>query len=385
MVAGVGGLTTEMVRQGARGRPRPPRRSPVRELRPHLLVDPDPAERTPARGWGVRAWEVVRPGPIDSHPLRFVERASPEPGPGEVQVEVRVCGVCRTDLHVAEGDLEVRLPRVVPGHQVVGTVSARGAGAERFQLGERVGIAWLATTCGVCRFCRRGEENLCLRATFTGWDRDGGYAESTVVDERFAYRLPESLSDDQAAPLLCAGIIGYRSLKRSALPPGGRLGLYGFGSSAHITAQIARAQGAEIYVATRSAEARQLAYELGATWVGGDSEAPPVPLDAAILFAPVGDLVLPAMAALDRGGVLAVAGIYLTDVPTLVYGTHLFQERELRSVTANTRRDGEELLALAPRLGVHATVRPYTLEQAEEALDDLAHDRVTGTAVLHVR
>ncbi|MDA8074652.1 MAG: zinc-dependent alcohol dehydrogenase family protein [Actinomycetota bacterium] len=333
----------------------------------------------------MRAWEVVQPGPIDEHPLRFVERDVPVPGPGEVRVDVRTCGVCRTDLHVAEGDLEVHRARVVPGHEVVGTVGARGPGAERFEIGERVGVAWLASTCGVCRFCRRGAENLCVRATFTGWDHDGGYAESTLVDERFAYRLPEGLSDDQAAPLLCAGIIGYRALERASLPPGGRLGLYGFGASAHVTAQIARAQGAELYVATRSPEAQQLARELGATWVGGAADPPPVPLDAAILFAPVGDLVLPALAALDRGGVLAVAGIHLTDIPSLDYDTHLFEERELRSVTANTRRDGEELLALAPRLGVRATVQPYPLERADQALSDLAHDRVTGAAVLHVR
>ncbi len=333
----------------------------------------------------MRAWEVVQPGPIDEHPLRFVERDVPVPGPGEVRVDVRTCGVCRTDLHVAEGDLEVHRERVVPGHEVVGTVGARGPGAERFEIGERVGVAWLASTCGVCRFCRRGAENLCVRATFTGWDHDGGYAESTLVDERFAYRLPEGLSDDQAAPLLCAGIIGYRALERASLPPGGRLGLYGFGASAHVTAQIARAQGAELYVATRSPEAQQLARELGATWVGGAADPPPVPLDAAILFAPVGDLVLPALAALDRGGVLAVAGIHLTDIPSLDYDTHLFEERELRSVTANTRRDGEELLALAPRLGVRATVQPYPLDRADEALSDLAHDRVTGAAVLHVR
>lgn len=333
----------------------------------------------------MRAWEVVEPGPIDGHPLRLVERPVPAPGPGEVLVDVRACGVCRTDLHVAEGDLDVHRPRVVPGHEVVGTVRVRGPGADRFEVGERVGAAWLASTCGVCRFCRRGAENLCVRATFTGWDRDGGYAESAVVDERFAYRLPEALSDEQAAPLLCAGIIGYRALKRAALPPGGRLGLYGFGGSAHITAQIAKAQGAELYVATRSGDAQRLALELGAVWVGGSKDVPPVPLDAAILFAPVGDVVPAALAALDRGGVLAIAGIHLTDIPPLVYDTHLFGERVLRSVTANTRRDGEELLALAPRLGVRATVRPYPLDHADTALSDLAHDRVTGAGVLQVR
>jgi propanol-preferring alcohol dehydrogenase len=333
----------------------------------------------------MRAWEVAEPGPIDGRPLRRSERPTPRPGPGEVLVSVSTCGVCRTDLHVAEGDLPVHRPNVVPGHEVVGTVSGMGEGTSRFALGERVGVAWLASTCGRCRFCRRGAENLCLNARFTGWDRDGGYAEATVVDERFAYRLPQDLSDDQAAPLLCAGIIGYRALKLADLPPGGRLGLYGFGGSAHVTAQIAIAQGADVYVATRAREARELATQLGAVWAGEADEPPPVPLDSAILFAPVGGLVLPALAALDRGGTLAIAGIHLTDVPPLNYQTHLFQERRLRSVTANTRRDGEELLRLATRVGVHATTQAYTFEQADEALADLAHDRITGAAVLHVR
>lgn len=331
----------------------------------------------------MRAWVVVEPGPIDRGPLRLIERPPPEPGPGEVRVAVSVCGVCRTDLHVAEGDLPVRRPHVVPGHQVVGTVSALGVGASRFVLGERVGVAWLAWTDMQCRFCRRGAENLCTTAIFTGWDRDGGYSDAVVVDERYAYRVPDGLSDDQAAPLLCAGIIGYRALKVASLPPGGRLGIYGFGGSAHITAQVAIALGAEVYVATRSVDAQKLALRLGAVWVGGAADPPPVPLDSAILFAPVGDLVPPALAALDRGGVLAIAGIHLTDVPPLNYETHLFEERVLRSVTANTRRDGEELLSLAPRLGVHATTQAYPLEEAAEALSDLAHDRITGTAVLH--
>lgn len=333
----------------------------------------------------MRAWEVAEPAPIDRHPLRLVERPRPRPGRGQVVVDVATCGVCRTDLHVAEGDLPVHRPHVVPGHEIVGSVVARGEGAERFALGDRVGVAWLAWTCGRCRFCRRGAENLCERATFTGWDHDGGYAESTVVDEAYAYRIPDLLTDEQAAPLLCAGIIGYRALKVSTLPSGGRLGIYGFGASAHITAQIALAQGAELFVCTRSADARALASDLGAAWVGGAADPPPVPLDSAILFAPVGDLVLPALAALDRGGVLAVAGIHLSDVPPLRYAEHLFEERELRSVTANTRRDGEELLVLAPRLGVHATTQPYPFERADEALADLAHDRVTGAAVLCVQ
>lgn len=332
----------------------------------------------------MRAWEVSEPGPIDGGPLRLVDRSDPEPGPREIRVAVRTCGVCRTDLHVAEGDLEVHRPRVVPGHEIVGTVDKCGEDTARFSPGDRVGVAWLASTCGRCRFCRRGDENLCVAASFTGWDRDGGYAEATLVDERYAYRIPDGLDDEHAAPLLCAGIIGYRALKLTQLPPGGRLGIFGFGGSAHLTAQIAIAQGAALYVSTRSAAARVLATELGATWVGEASALPPAPLDAAILFAPVGDLVLPALESLDRAGVLAVAGIHLTDVPRLDYQRHLFEERVLRSVTANTRRDGEELLRLATRLGVRATTQPYPMARADVALADLAHDRITGAGVLHM-
>jgi len=332
----------------------------------------------------MRAWEVARPGPVDTGPLELVDRPVPAPGPGQVRVAVTVCGVCRTDLHVAEGDLPVHRPRVVPGHEVVGRVEVLGPGAGRFAVGDRVGVAWLAGTCGTCRFCRRGRENLCPYAVFTGWDLDGGYAEAVLVDERYAYRLPEGLDDDQAAPLLCAGIIGYRALRRTDLPSGGRLGIYGFGGSAHLTAQLALAQGAEVYVMTRSEEARRLAAELGAHWVGGADKPPPVPLDAAILFAPVGTLVPPALEALDRGGILAVAGIHLTDVPRLDYERDLFYERELRSVTANTRADGEDFLRLATRLGVRATTTAYPLARADEALADLAHDRLVGAAVLRI-
>ena len=332
----------------------------------------------------MRAWEVRAPGPVDSSPLEFVEHAEPEPGPNQVLLEVVVCGVCRTDLHVTEGDLPVHRPSVVPGHEVVGRVLALGAGATRFMVGERVGAAWLAGTDGVCRFCRRGDENLCESAVFTGWDVDGGYAERMVVDERYAYRLPDQVDDEQAAPLLCAGIIGYRALKRTDLRPGGRLGLYGFGGSAHLAAQVAMAQGAEVYVMTRKAEAQQLARDLGAHWVGGADEPPPRPLDGAILFAPVGTLVPPALEALDRGGVLAVAGIYLSDIPILRYSDHLFQERQLRSVTANTRQDGRDFLAVAARIGIRVETVPYPFDQADRALRDLAHDRITGAAVLRV-
>jgi propanol-preferring alcohol dehydrogenase len=332
----------------------------------------------------MRAWQVRRPAPIGEGPLELAEVETPEPGAGQVRIRVLVCGVCRTDLHVAEGDLPVHRDAVVPGHEVVGVVEALGPGARRFTPGDRVGVAWLASTCGACRFCRRGEENLCVHATFTGWDHDGGYAEALIADERYVYRLPAGLPDDQAAPLLCAGIIGYRAFRSTRLRPGGRLGLYGFGGSAHLTAQIALAEGAELYVATRSAQARALAADLGATWVGDAAERPPEPLDAAILFAPAGELVPSCLATLDRGGTLAIAGIHLSDVPPLNYAAHLFEERSVHSVTANTRSDGEELLRLAPRLGVVATTTPYPFDRADAALADLAHDRLVGAAVLEV-
>ncbi len=316
--------------------------------------------------------------------MQLVELDVPEPGPGQIRVRVLACGVCRTDLHIAEGDLPVHRARVVPGHEVVGVVEARGEGADRFALGDRVGLAWLATTCGACRFCRRGAENLCPNATFTGWDHDGGYAEAAVADERFAYRLPDDLANEQAAPMLCAGIVGYRALRAAGVPPGGRLGIYGFGGSAHLAAQVALAEGAELYVVTRSTEARKLAVSLGATWVGEAAERPPEPLDGVVLFAPVGDLVPSALAALDRGGTLAIAGIHLSDIPPLNYARHLFEERSVRSVTANTRADGEEFLRLAPRLGVVATTTPYPLERADVALADLAGGRVVGAAVLEM-
>jgi alcohol dehydrogenase, propanol-preferring len=333
----------------------------------------------------MRCWTVVRPGPIASGPLRPTERPVPEPGPAEVLVDVEVCGVCRTDLHLAEGDLAPRRPGTVPGHQVVGRVSAVGADSTRLRVGDRVGIAWLRGTCGACRWCRSGRENLCPDSRYTGWDADGGYAEQAVVPEAFAYRVPESADALETAPLLCAGIIGYRALLRSNLPPGGRLGLYGFGSSAHITAQVALAQGAELYVMTRGEGARRLARELGAAWVGTEDEPPPEPLDSAIVFAPAGTLVPVALAALGRGGTVALAGIHMSDVPPLDYQRHLFLERDLRTVTSNTRRDGEELLALAARLGVRAHVTPYPFEAADRALADLEAGRYSGSAVLTMR
>ncbi len=330
------------------------------------------------------AWVVERPGPVGGpgHPLIQVERPVPEPGPGEVRVRVRACGVCRTDLHLAEGDLVPRRPRVTPGHEIVGEVDRIGPGSTRWREGDRIGVPWLAHTCGTCGFCVSGRENLCLVPRFTGWDVDGGYAAYAVVDEAYAYALPEAFDDVEAAPLLCAGIIGYRALKQSNLPDGGRLGIYGFGGSAHLTAQVALARGARVHVMTRSAEAQRLALELGAASAGDADAAPPEPLDSAILFAPVGTLVPPALAALDRGGTLAVAGIYLSDIPTLHYQEHLFEERALRSVTANTRRDGEEFLAEAARIRLRVSAVPYAMTHADAALRDLRDDRINGAAVL---
>ena len=325
------------------------------------------------------AWETVG---ASAGRVHRAERPVPAPGLGEVLVEVEACGVCRTDLHVTEGDLPERRPHVIPGHEVVGRVVELGDGSRRFKQGERVGIAWLRSTCGACRWFRSGRENLCPDARFTGWDADGGYAGFATVPEAFAYRIPDGLPSEQAAPLLCAGIIGYRALRRAQLPPGGRLGIYGFGASAHLTAQIATAQGAEVHVLTRGEDARRLALELGAASAGPADGMPPVPLDASILFAPAGDLVPVALAGLEQGGTLAVAGIHLSDIPTLHYQEHLFRERTLTSVTANTRRDGEELFALAARLGLRAAVVPYPFDEADHALDDLARGAFGGVAVL---
>jgi propanol-preferring alcohol dehydrogenase len=325
------------------------------------------------------AWQVHRPGPIEGGPLRLVHRPAPEPAPDELLVRVRACAVCRTDLHVSEGDLPVHRPDVVPGHEVVGEVVAAAHG---FAAGELVGVAWLRHTCGECRYCRRGAENLCPYSRYTGWDADGGYAEYTTVPAAYAYRLPDGYPDTELAPLLCAGIIGYRALRRADLPKGGRLGVYGFGASAHLATQAALAEGATVHVLTRSVAAQRLALDLGAASAGGAADAPPEPLDAAILFAPVGDLVPVALRALDRGGTLAIAGIHLTDVPALNYERDLFYERSLRSVTANTRDDGREFLAFAGRHRLRVAVTPYPLGEADRALRDLAADRVNGAAVL---
>jgi alcohol dehydrogenase, propanol-preferring len=333
-------------------------------------------------GSTMQAWVVSQPGPIETSPLRYVERPVPSPGGGELLVQVAACGVCRTDLHVSEGDLPVHREHVTPGHMVVGRVAAVGEAVTGYTPGERVGVAWLRHTDGTCAYCRRGSENLCPRSLYTGWDADGGYADYTTVPAAFAYRLPEDVPDVELAPLLCAGIIGYRALLRASLPHHGTLGLYGFGDSAHLVAQVALAQGATVHALTRGEAARRLALELGAASAAGAYDSPPEPLDSAILFAPVGDLVPVAMRALDRGGVLAVAGIHLTDTPPLNYERELFYEKELRSVTSNTRRDGHEFLELALRYGVRATTHVYPMSQAQQALQDLKASAFDGAAVL---
>ncbi|HTO09028.1 MAG TPA: zinc-dependent alcohol dehydrogenase family protein [Myxococcota bacterium] len=333
----------------------------------------------------MRAWVVEQPGPIETSPLARRDLPEPEPGPGEIVVEVDVCGVCRTDLHVAEGELARKRPAIVPGHQIVGRVCARGAGAHRFAAGARVGVAWLWRACGVCAQCRAGAENLCRDPRFTGWDEHGGYAERVRVPEDFAYALPESLADQAAAPLLCAGIIGYRALRRSGVRPGGTLGLYGFGSSAHIALQVARHWGVRVFVVTREATHRALALRLGAEWAGDLGERPPEKLGAAVNFAPVGTLVPPALEALAPGATLACAGIHMSAVPALDYQKHLFEERSLTSVTANTRADGRELLELAARIPLRPETTVFAFAQANEALRALKQGLIAGSGVLRVR
>jgi propanol-preferring alcohol dehydrogenase len=323
-----------------------------------------------------------QPAPIDSAPLQLVDLPEPAPGPNMIRVRVEACGICRTDLHVIEGELPPVVPAIVPGHQIVGRVDQVGPGAGRFPVGARVGIAWLRHTCGRCKQCAAGRENLCAAARFTGYHEDGGYAEYAVVDEAFAYPVPDELAAVTATPLLCAGIIGYRALRRAEIRPRGRLGLYGFGASAHIALQVARHLGCEVYVMTRDDRHRSLARELGARWVGGTTEPPPVPLDSAVLFAPAGEIVPHALAALDRGGTLALAGIHLTDIPPLTYERHLFYERQIRSVTANTRADGAELLRLAAEIPLRPTTLAFPLADANAALRQLKSDAIRGAGVL---
>jgi len=319
--------------------------------------------------------------PIETQPLRCEDVPVPAPGDDELLVRVRACGICRTDLHVVEGDLPPVRKRIVPGHQVVGVVESATAGG-RFARGDRVGIAWLRRTCGRCAYCVSARENLCERAEFTGWHADGGFAEFAVVPAAFAYAIPAIFGDVEAAPLLCAGIIGFRALERAAVPAGGRLGLWGFGSSAHVTLQISRARGARVYVLTREPSHRELAEALGAVWTGDLGDVPPEPLDSAIVFAPVGELVPVALQRLARGGTLALAGIYMTPTPPLDYTRDLFYERQVRSVTANTRADGEALLAEAARIPVRLATTTFALTDANRALSALKRGAFAGSGVL---
>jgi propanol-preferring alcohol dehydrogenase len=330
----------------------------------------------------MKAMLLEHQAPIDSAPLRMADLPLPEPGPGEVRVRVSCCAICRTDLHVVEGDLPQQEMPVVPGHQIVGHVEALGPGCQLLKLGQRVGGAWLRHTCGHCQFCTTGRENLCEQSRFTGYHADGGYADYAILPEAYAYEIPEAFSDVDAAPLLCAGIIGYRALKRSQLRKGGKLAIYGFGSSAHVVIQIALHRGCEVYVVTRDEQHRQLARHMGAAWVGARAEEMPVKADSAIMFAPVGTLVPPALEKFQWGGTLSLAGIYMTPIPEMDYDRYLFHERDIHSVTSNTRDDGRELLAEAAAIPLRPRTTVYPLAEANRALMDLKADHISGTGVL---
>lgn len=338
----------------------------------------------------MKACLLNNPETVDRRPLRLSDVPVPSPADDELLVRVRACAVCRTDLHVVEGELPVHRSPVIPGHQIVGTVEALGARVKDFTMGQRVGIAWLHHTDGTCRFCLGNRENLCEQAEFTGWTVDGGYAEFALASAAFAYPIPEGFDDLQAAPLLCAGIIGYRSLRMTGLGAGkngwagARLGIYGFGAAGHVVIQLARARGADVYVCTRDQERHQaLATELGAAWVGGALADPPVKLDASIIFAPAGELVPTALKSLDKGGVLVLGGIHMSPIPSFEYAL-LYGERVVRSVANNTRSDGHEFLAEAARIPVQTHVQTFALEEANEALIALKHDAIRGAAVLRL-
>lgn len=332
----------------------------------------------------MKAMVLQQTAAIDTSPLVLRDVAEPVPGAGQVRVKVRCCAICRTDLHIIEGELPAHKMPVIPGHQIVGVVDQLGPGAHLLKVGQRVGVAWLRQTDGTCGYCRSGRENLCEAQLFTGYDADGGYAQHAVIDEAFAYAIPEGFDDMQAAPLLCAGIVGYRSLKRANLPDGGTLAIYGFGSSAHVIAQIALARGCTLYVVTRGESHRRFAREMGAAWVGERAADMPVTTDSAIVFAPAGELVPQALEKLNKGGTLSLADIYMTDIPQMNYQRHVFFERDIRSVTANTRADGRELLAEAARINLKPRVTTYPLADTNRALQDLKADKLNGTGVVVV-
>ena len=332
----------------------------------------------------MRAMLLEKQAAAEESPLRLVEVPMPTPGAGEARVRVRACALCRTDLHITEGDLKLCKSPVVPGHQIVGVVDAVGAGVQQLREGDRVGVAWVHSTCGECTYCRKGLENLCDRGRFTGWDADGGYAEAMVVPESFAYPLPSNFGDLEVAPLLCAGIVGYRSFRLSNAQPGDRVGLYGFGASAHIILQVALHRGCEVYVFTRSEGHQELARKMGAAWVGRAEESPPDKLDAAIIFAPVGSLVLEALRVLRKGGTVALADITMTPIPAIDYDRLLYHERIIRSVANATREDAREFLELAARIPVRAEFETFALEQANEALRALKKSAIRGAGVLKI-
>ena len=331
----------------------------------------------------MKACFLGAPARVETNPLQYADYASPEPGSGEVLVRVNVCGVCRTDLHVIEGELPPKKSPLIPGHQVVGRIEKVGAGARRFSIGMRVGIAWLYKTDDRCEYCYRGEENLCDAPEFTGYSVDGGYAERIVAPEGFVYAIPEGFADEQTAPLLCAGIIGYRCLKLSEIAPGEKLGFYGFGAAAHVAIQVARHWGVDVYACTRDKRHQALAMELGAKWAGGTMETPPAKLDAAIVFAPAGEIVPAALQVLRKGGRLILAGIHMSAIPSFAYEL-LYQERLIRSVANNTRKDGKEFLQLAAEIPIQTHVQVYPLAEANRALNALKNDAIRGAAVLRV-
>lgn len=336
----------------------------------------------------MKAWILNAPRTVDERPLELTDVAGPMPHAGELLIKVSACGICRTDLHVVEGELAVRRSPLIPGHQIVGRVMAVGPRVQGFAIGERVGVAWLNRTCGNCEYCRSGRENLCDQAAFTGWTVDGGYAEYAIAPASFSYHLPDGFDDIQAAPLLCAGIIGYRCLRLTELSEhgwkGARLGIYGFGAAGHICIQLARSRGAEVYVCTRDRERHQaLAHELGATWVGNAADKPPVQLNAAIIFAPAGELVPAALKAMAKGGAVVLGGIHMTHIPSFDYSL-IYGERMIRSVANNTRADGQEFLLEAARIPVRTHIQTFPFEQANDALIALKHDAIRGAGVLAV-
>ena len=332
----------------------------------------------------MKTMRLEQPRSIEEAPLTLREVSTPQPGPGQILIRVSACGICHTDLHVIEGDLAPHLLPLTPGHQIVGVVEEAGQGANRFEVGTSVGVPWLHHTCGGCQFCRRGKENLCENALFTGFDVDGGYAQYALAHDDFAYTIPKGFSPVQAAPLLCAGVIGYRALRLAEVPEEGRLGLYGFGASAHIVIQIATYLGHRVYVFSRSEEHRRMARELGAVWAGSAQEGAPERLHSSIIFAPAGNLVPVALEGLQKGGTLALAGIHMTPIPELDYAKHLYHERTMRSVANSTRRDAEDLLRLAADIPIQTQVQVYPLEEANEALSTLKKGKMQGAGVLEV-